>query len=331
MSRRLAGINRSLHLSEENLAPSIDQEHLAFQWLPPHIQHLVWELGKVKREIITGAAYCGIELEQIDTSMVQVQAATKGLQDALKNLSCRINGQDNPQTQHEQVASHLLQTIEAEGAGAMGRDEQLGLELLDTEAQHQLQLVNHDRIRNAMMAELEANREARHRPESQIAELTQAVTSSMGQVKGKRSSPTPERSAGAGGDGGGRPPPPRHGAVRGSPDLGDSEGEECDNERRGRRNERPHQQNVKSSPGPPRGVMVPLVLMVHPDPPWSTFLAKFQKVWIRMDGGGPGGPRGPQPPLVDQGCSGLPWTTLRHFPDADKGNKKPAEKGKRQG
>jgi len=77
-----------------------------------------------------------------------------------------------------------------------------------------------------------------------------------------------------------------------------------------------HQQNVKTSPGPPRGVMVPLVLLVHPDPPWSTFLVKFQKVWIRMDRSGPGGPGGPQPPLVDQERSGPLWIMLRHFPDA---------------
>ena len=36
-----------------------------------------------------------------------------------------------------------------------------------------------------------------------------------------------------------------------------------------------HQQNVKTTPGPPRGVMVPLVLLVHPDPPWSTFSVNF--------------------------------------------------------
>ena len=77
-----------------------------------------------------------------------------------------------------------------------------------------------------------------------------------------------------------------------------------------------YQQNVKTLPGPPRGVMVPLVLLVHPDPPWSTFSVKFQKVSIRMDRSGPGGPRGPQPPLVDQERSGPPWTMLRHFPDA---------------
>ena len=77
-----------------------------------------------------------------------------------------------------------------------------------------------------------------------------------------------------------------------------------------------HQQNVKTSPGPPRGVMVPLVLLVHPDPPWYTFLLKFEKGWIRMDRSGSRGPRGPPPSLVDQERSGPPWTTLRHFPDA---------------
>jgi len=76
-----------------------------------------------------------------------------------------------------------------------------------------------------------------------------------------------------------------------------------------------HHQNIKTSPGPPRWVMVPLVLLVHPELPWSTFLVKLQNVWITMDRSGPGGPRGPQPPLVDQERSGPPWTTLRHFPD----------------
>jgi len=75
-----------------------------------------------------------------------------------------------------------------------------------------------------------------------------------------------------------------------------------------------HKQNLKTSSGPPRGVIVPLVLVVHHDPPWSTSSVKFQKVWIRMDQSGPGGPRGPHPLLVDQQRSGPPWTTLRHFP-----------------
>jgi len=61
--------------------------------------------------------------------------------------------------------------------------------------------------------------------------------------------------------------------------------------------------------------MVPLVLLVHPDPPWSRFSVKFQKVLIRMVRSGPSGPRGPQPPLVHQEHSGPPWTKLRHFPE----------------
>ena len=96
----------------------------------------------------------------------------------------------------------------------MGRDKQWGQELLDTKAQHQRERQNHERILNAMMAELEANKEARERQERHIAELTAAVPSLMGQVKGKRSNPTPERAAEAtGGGGGGRPPPMMHGAA----------------------------------------------------------------------------------------------------------------------
>jgi len=43
-----------------------------------------------------------------------------------------------------------------------------------------------------MMAELEANKEARERQERHIAEVTAAVTSLIGQVKGKSSNPTRE-------------------------------------------------------------------------------------------------------------------------------------------
>jgi len=207
MSRRLDRIKRSPHLYEDNLAQSIDLEDLAFLSLSPQIQHLVRELRKDKKDIMTGARYIGTELEPIDTSMVQVEAATQGLQGAFKRVSGRMDGQDTSQTQHEQLTSHLHHTIQTEGAAAMGRDEQLGQELLDTKAQHERELQNHERILNGMMAELAANKEATERQESHIAELTAAVTSLMGQVKGKHSNPTPERSAGAtGGGGGGRAP-----------------------------------------------------------------------------------------------------------------------------
>jgi len=171
--------------------------------------------------------------------MVQVKAATIGLQDAVKRVSGRIDGQDNRQIRHEQVTSQLHQTLQAEGGVAMGRDEQLGQQLLDRKAQHQRELQNHERILNAMMAELEAHKEARERHERHIAELTAAVTSLMGQAKGKLSNPTPERSAGAtGGGDGGRPPPTLDGVAGGSPDPGDSEGGGSDEDRRGRQDER---------------------------------------------------------------------------------------------
>jgi len=96
------------------------------------------------------------------------------------------------------------------------------------------------------MAELEAQKDARERQESHIAELTAAITSLMGQVKGKRSNPTPEQSAGAaGGGGGGQPPPTMHGAGGGTPDPGDSEGGGSHDETRERREERPDIQNKK--------------------------------------------------------------------------------------
>jgi len=97
-----------------------------------------------------------------------------------------------------------------------------------------------------MLAELEANEEAREKQESHIAELTQAVTALIGQGKGKRSTPTPERSAEAtGGGGGGRPPPTMHGGAGGTPDPGDSEGGGSDDERRGRQDVRPDKRKRK--------------------------------------------------------------------------------------
>jgi len=86
---------------------------------------------------MTGARYRGTVLEQIDTSMVSVEAATQGLQEAFKWVSGIMDGHDTHQTQQEQVTSHLHQTIQTEGAAGRGRDEQLGQELLDRKGQHQ--------------------------------------------------------------------------------------------------------------------------------------------------------------------------------------------------
>jgi len=119
---------------------------------------------------MTGRRYIGTVLEQIDTSMVHVEAGTKWLQEALRRVSGRMDGQDTCQMQHEQVTSHLHQTIQAEGAVAMARHKQLEQELLNIKSQHQGKLQNYQRILYAMMAEFGANREARERQESHIAE-----------------------------------------------------------------------------------------------------------------------------------------------------------------
>ena len=118
---------------------------------------------------MTCARYRGTEVDQVEVSMVQLEAAIKCLQDALKRVFRRMNGQDRRQTGHKQVTSHLHQTIEAEGAAALGREGELGQELLDTKAQHKRELQNQERILNAMRAELEANKEARGRQETHRA------------------------------------------------------------------------------------------------------------------------------------------------------------------
>jgi len=84
--------------------------------------------------------------------MVHVEAVTKGLQDALKKVGARMDRQDSRQTRHEQVTSYRHQTIQVDGAAAIGRDEQLGQGLLDKEAQDQAEIQNNERILNAMMA-----------------------------------------------------------------------------------------------------------------------------------------------------------------------------------
>jgi len=62
----------------------------------------------------------------------------------------------------------------------------------------------------------------------------------------------------------------------------------------------PHQENVRAwskvvlnAPGPPRGVVVPLVHLVYSDPFWSTLFEILPKMWTRVDQGGLGGPGGP--------------------------------------
>lgn len=84
----------------------------------------------------------GTEREQINTSMIQVEAVTKGLQKALKQVGGRMDRQDTLQPRHEQVNSHIHETIVSEGVVVMSWDERLGQELLNIKAQHEWELQN---------------------------------------------------------------------------------------------------------------------------------------------------------------------------------------------
>ena len=68
--------------------------------------------------------------------------------------------------------------------------------------------------------------------------------------------------------------------------------------------------------------MVPVVPLVHLDPPWSAisgvWLHKVDQAGSRWTRSGPGAPAGPWCLVVDQGCSGPPWSTQKHFPDVVK-------------
>ena len=74
-----------------------------------------------------------------------------------------------------------------------------------------------------------------------------------------------------------------------------------------------------SAPGPTPSSMVPLVPLVQLDPPWSAisrvWLHKVDQAGSRWTRSGPGARAGPWCWVVDQGCSGPPWSTKKHFPN----------------
>ena len=53
---------------------------------------------------------------------------------------------------------------------------------------------------------------------------------------------------------------------------------------------------VLNAPGPPRGVVVPVVHPVHSDIFWSRLFEILPKMWTSVDQGGPGGPGEHNPP-----------------------------------
>jgi len=128
----------------------------------------------------------------------------------------------------------------------MHRDILLDQEIVRINEQHKWELENHQMSINLVRHELQRQQESREAQDCEIAVLKALVEQLLGQMKrkGKVSDPTPEAS----GAGGGRPPPPpRHGAT-GAPggggggdpdDEGQGSGRKPDENRRGRRGERP--------------------------------------------------------------------------------------------
>ena len=65
--------------------------------------------------------------------------------------------------------------------------------------------------------------------------------------------------------------------------------------------------------------MVPVVPLVHLDPPWTAisgvWLHEVVQAGSRWSRGGPGAPAGPWCWVVDQERSGPLWSTKKLFPD----------------
>jgi len=127
----------------------------------------------------------------------------------------------------------------------MHRDLLLDQEIVRINEQHKRELATHEISINIVRDELRHQQKSREAQDGEIAVLKALVEQLMRQVKGKgkASDPTPEAS----GAGGGRPPPPRHGAA-GAPggrgggdpdDEGEGSGRKPDENRKGRRGERP--------------------------------------------------------------------------------------------
>jgi len=127
----------------------------------------------------------------------------------------------------------------------MHRDQLLDQEIVWINEQHKRELANYEISINLVRDELRHHQESREAQDGEIAVVKALVEQLMGQVKGKGkvSDPTSEAS----GAGGGRPPPPRHGAA-GSPGGGwgqdpeddeERSGRKPDENRKGRRDERP--------------------------------------------------------------------------------------------
>ena len=100
-----------LSLYDQNLAKSPDADHLALKALPTAIRHILNQLAETRGEIRSEARIVGQQLHNIDSWIIQIETASKDLQEAFRHVSQRLDDQ-------QATSSHLHQMIQSEGAEA---------------------------------------------------------------------------------------------------------------------------------------------------------------------------------------------------------------------
>ena len=189
----------------------------------------------------------GRELARIDEQVPLLDLDSQKVQESFATQVAERRGEtDERQARYEAGTSHLHEAVQGTAEPSMHRDLLLDQEIVRINEQHKRDLANHKISINLVRDELRQHQESRDAQDGEIAVLKPLVELLREQVKGngKVSDSTPEAS----GAGGGRPPPPRrHGAAgtpggRGGGDPHDDEegsGRKPDENRRGKRDERP--------------------------------------------------------------------------------------------
>jgi len=246
MTGRIERLDRILGRFDPTLKESRDARHLSFNSLPAEVLTMAHELLKFKSQLRAGAQIVGQELNRMDEQVRILDQESQKVQESFAStVAERLGETDDRQARHEAVTSQLHETVQGTEAQSIHRDLLLDQDIVRLNEQHKRELENHEISLNLMKQEMLEHQLAEQAPDGEISELKAMVQTLMGQVKGKGkvSDPTPEAS----GAGGGKPPPPRHGAAEapgggggGDPDdEGEGSGRKPDENRKGRRDERP--------------------------------------------------------------------------------------------